>query len=204
MKLAPSALALGEDTLPLVRIAAKHCLLPHPNVVGAFGCAVFPAIRDQRNRLTLSESNGQPVLLDDNVTARWALLWSHGISATHHLSGFTFAHVWGAVKDPSAYTHLANLAMMPEYLASLSDKDGPFAHFLRFHAWTRYGWKPAGYPEPPRPDGFDSIEWRYLEDHPNPLGFVRDRLATLKNQRTTLLNPLMDRAEWWERGSCST
>jgi hypothetical protein len=141
------------------------------------------------------------VLLDDNVTARWALLWSHGIPATHHLPGFTFAHVWGAVKDPSAYTHLANLAMMPEYLGSLSDKEGPFAGFLRFHAWTRYGWKPTGYPEPPRPDGFDAIEWRYLEDHPDPFRFVRERLATLKNQRTTLLNPLMESAGWWGRGS---
>jgi hypothetical protein len=58
-----------------------------------------------------------------------------------------------------------------------------------------------GYPEPPRPDGFDDIEWRYLEDHPDPLGFVRERLATLKNQRTTLLNPLMESAEWWKRVS---
>jgi hypothetical protein len=199
MKLAPSVFALGDDTLPLVRIAAKHCLLPHPNVVKSFGCAVFPAIRDQRNRLTISEISGQRVLLDDNVTARWALLWSHGIPATHHLSGFTFAHVWGAVKDPGAYTHPANLAMMPEYLASLSDKEGPFAQFLRFHAWQSYGWKPSGYPEPPKPDGFDEIEWKYLEDYADPLGFVFERVKTLKNQRTTLLHPLMESAGWWER-----
>jgi hypothetical protein len=201
MKLAPSVFALGEDTLPLVRIAAKHCLLPHPNVVGSFGCAVFPAIRDQRNRLTISEINGQRVLLDDNVTARWALLWSHGIPATHHLSGFTFAHVWGAVKDPCAYTHPANLAMMPEYLASLSDKEGPFAQFLRFHAWVAYGWKPTGYSEPAKPEGFDDIEWKYLEDYADPLGFVFERLRTLKNQRTSLLNPIMETASWWGRVS---
>jgi hypothetical protein len=41
-----------------------------------------------------------------------------------------------------AYTHLANLAMVPEPFASLTDKNGPLTVFLRWHAWEVYGWKP--------------------------------------------------------------
>lgn len=184
---------LGSDRLPLVRIALAHCLMPHPKIVASFRGAVFPSIRDQRRRLTLSEEHGNSILRDDNVTPRWALLWSHGISATHHLQGWTFAHVWAAPKDPAAYTHLANICMMPEYFGSLSDKDGPLCAFLKFHSWDAYGWRPCDSNEPRKPEGYDSLEWRYLPPTDNPRNFVRQRMAALGNQRVMLLRPLMER-----------
>lgn len=187
----PDLKELGEDRQALVKIAARHILLPDPAVVVAVGGPVFPTIRDQKNRLTLSELDGRPILLDDNVTPRWALLWCHGIPATHHLRGWTFAHVWGLPKDLDAYSHLANLCMMPEFLGSLSDKEGPLCAFLQYHAHSRYGWHPVRKNAPPKPLGFDEIEWRYLPSIANPLAFVHKRLSELSNQRVNFLRPLM-------------
>jgi hypothetical protein len=181
---------LGSDRLSLAKIALRHCLLPDTKTVASFGGAVFPSIRDQKNRLTVGESDGRRVLLDDNVTPRWALLWAHGIAATHHLRGWTFAHVWGASKDPEAYTHLANLCMMPEFFGSLSDKQGPLCAYLRYHAWAVYGWR-YGDTIPSAPEGYDTLEWRYLPAIEDPVAFVRTRVATLNNQRVELLRSIV-------------
>jgi hypothetical protein len=180
---------LGQDRLHLAQIVLRHTLLPNPVTVAAFRGAVFPSIRDQRNRVTVGEVGGRRVLLDDNVTPRWALLWAHGITATHHLAGWTFAHVWSASKDPEAYTHLANLCMMPEFFGSLSDKRGPLCPYLRHHAWLRYGWC-LGSDEPVRPDGYEALDWHYLPEIPDPVGFVEARLAELDNERVRLLRAI--------------
>jgi hypothetical protein len=180
---------LGEDSVALAALAARHCRLPHPDVVARCSGAVFPTIRDQKNRLTLDEE--RQLLLDDNVTPRWALFWAHGMGQTHHPRGWTIAHVWGAPKDPDAYTNLANLCLMPECLASLSDKDGPLGAYLQYHAYTGYGWHPKHLDPPPRPEGFEAIDWAYFDPHDDPTSFIRERLMTLNNQRVTLLRPLM-------------
>ena len=97
--------------------------------------------------------------------------------------------MWGASKDPDAYTHLANLCMMPEFFGSLSDKQGPLCAYLRYHAWVRYGWR-YGETTPSAPEGYDTLEWRYLPAIKDPPAFVRARLATLSNQRVELLRSL--------------
>ena len=174
----------------MVRIALKHCLMPNPKTVAAFDRAVFPSIRDQKRRMEFGEVSGRRVLLDDNVTPRWALLWSHGFKETGHLSGWTFAHVWAAPKNPDAYTHLANLCMMPEYFGSLSDKQGPLCAYLRYHAWERYNWHISP-PPPEKPEGYEALEWRYLRAIDNPQTFVQERMQTLGNQRVLKLRELM-------------
>lgn len=181
---------LDEDRLSLVRIVLRHCLFPNPATVRAVDGAVFPSIRDQKKRLTLEEVEGRTLLLDDNVTPRWALLWSHGFAATHHLTGWTFAHVWGAPKDPGAYTHLANLCMMPEFFGSLSDKQGPLCAYLRFHAWDRYGWS-LGDQKVERPEGYEALEWHYLPAIEDPKGYILKRVGELNNQRVHLLRQAM-------------
>lgn len=184
---------LGEDRLRLVQIALRHSLFPNPVTVTAFNGPVFPSIRDQRNRLKIRELDGRKLLLDDNVTPRWALLWTHGFSATHHLKGWTFAHIWSAPKNPDAYTHLANLCMMPEAFGSMSDKQGPLCEYLRYHAWDRYGWHPEQR-QPERPEGYETLEWRYLPPIPDPAGFVEARIAALKNQRVEALRRIRHEA----------
>lgn len=130
-------------------------------------------------------------MLDDNVTPRWALFWAHGMPQTGHPRGWTIAHVWKAAKDPAAYTHLANLCLMPECLGSLSDKDGPLCRFLEYHAWRVYGWRPEIAPVPEKPAGYDKIGWTYFKPYPDPTGFIHERMLTLDNQRVLALRPLM-------------
>jgi len=175
----------------LIAAVSSYVRLAHPNVVSAFDGAVFPSIRDQKNRITLSTAGDRRVLLDDNTTPRWAMLWSHGYPTTSHPTGWTFAHVWARPKDRQCYTHLANLAMMPEYLASLTDKDGPLGAYLRYHSWIRYGWKPLEEDEPEKPDGYDAISWCYLREEGDPIGFVKSRVEELDNERCKLLRSLM-------------
>ena len=184
---------LDEDVAAIAAIAARHCRLPHPDVVARCRMAIFPTIRDQQKRGTVETE--RRLLLDDNTTPRWALFWTHGLPQTHHPRGWTIAHVWKATKDPSAYTHLANLCLMPECLGSLSDKDGPLCRFLEFHAWSVYGWRPANASPPDMPDGYREIRWSYLDPHPDPLGFVRERVTNLSNQRVAVLRQLMGFAD---------
>jgi hypothetical protein len=139
--------------MTLAVIAAAHCWMPHRDVVAACGGAVFPTIRASSTapRMTVAAVAGRQLMHDDNMTPRWAFLWSHGIGETGHPKGWTFALVLGDARDPDAYTNLANVVLMPEVLASLSDKVGPLCGFLRYHAQTVYGWKPKGAAEFPNP-----------------------------------------------------
>lgn len=182
---------LADIASALAKNVLSHCFVPSPQVVQAFNGPVFPSVRDQKNRVNLGEINGRKVFLDDNTTPRWAMLWCHGFLQTNHPKGWTFAHVWPTVKDPDAYTHLANLVMMPEALASLSDKNGPLCRYLRYHAQTVYGWTPNGYADEVMPDGFESIAWTYFDPYPEPKTVVAERLLSLDNQRTRILCPLM-------------
>lgn len=184
---------LEEDVATIAALAIRHCRLPHPDVVARCGKAIFPTIRDQQRRGTVDTDRG--LLLDDNVTPRWAIFWAHGMPQTHHPRGWTIAHVWKATKDPDAYTHLANLCLMPECLGSLSDKGGPLCGFLEHHAWSVYGWRPAHTDAPVKPEGYDNISWRYLDPHAAPLVFVRERVMSLNNQRVAVLRQLMGLAD---------
>jgi hypothetical protein len=188
--LPPPLKELGDDQIALVRIVVRHCLMPHPRVVASLNGPAFPSIRDQKKRLTIGQVGGRQVLLDDNVTPRWALLWAHGIKNTEHLHGWTFAHVWGLPKDPAAYTNLANLCMMPEFFGSLSDKNGPLCAYLKFHAWSQYGWSPDG-TAPPEPVDYQTLDWRYLAPLDEPQAFIVARMVALDNQRVKMLRQLM-------------
>ena len=118
----------NNDQAIIIQVAVSYCWLPNPEVVCELKEAVFPVVRDtkKRGKEKFVEKYGKSVLYDDNTTPRWAFLWSHGYLKTSlPSSGWTLAHVWAKSKDPEAYTHLANLVMMPECLASLSDKEGP-------------------------------------------------------------------------------
>src|SRR5690242_7342819 len=116
-----------DDYVPsLCRIVAQTSWLPHPDTVRAVGRAVFPTsrARKDRQRFTPILQEGQVVgMYDDNTTPTWALLWAHGIGRGSR-TGWAFAHVWTASDDINSYTHPANLAMVPECLASLTDKSG--------------------------------------------------------------------------------
>lgn len=180
---------LGADEMTLVQAAVRHCLLPHPDVVRAMPNAIFPTIRNQRDRGRVDLD--QRLLFDDNTTPRWALLWSHGFGRVSHPKGWTIAHVWTVPQDREAYTRLANLVLLPECLGSLTDKQGPLGRYLRVHAQTQYDWIPQGCVPEAEPDGYRSIRWNYFEPHADPNGFILARLKQLDNQRVRALRPLM-------------
>ena len=180
------------DAVQLRSIVVRRCWLPNPDVVKALSGAVFPVIRGDpaKRAKTGTTENGRRIMYDDNTTPRWALLWSHGFNGTGHPKGWTFAHVWHQAKNPDAYTHVANLVLMPECFASLSDKAGPLVPALRYHADTVYGWRPVGENRVEAPKGYDTLKWNYLDGHPDPKKFIRDQLTRLQNARVKSLREL--------------
>lgn len=185
---------LEVDKFHLVEIALKHCLLPNRTVVKRTCNPVFPTIRNSGKRGEIGEAKSRKIMFDDNTTPRWALLWTHGYKTTAHpRNGWTFAHVWDESKDPDSYTHLANLVMIPECLASLSDKEGPLVSYLKYHSQSCYEWLPEDKPEIEKPERYDQIEWNYLESNPDPDpgGAVRTRLIELNNKRVIKIREIL-------------
>jgi hypothetical protein len=182
------------DYIPqLVRIVAATSWLPNPDTVRVLGCAIFPTARRRAVTPIFSaiEREGRVVgMYDDNTTPSWALLWSHGIVGGKR-TGWTFAHIWPTSDDIGSYTALANLAMVPECLAGLTDKTGPLTLYLRWHAWSIYGWKPDSAPTPSIPEHYDASVWRYLPAIENPRLFVAKRIISLDNERLRILRPIM-------------
>ncbi len=188
----PNPPKIDGDAPSLARIAARHCRLPHPAVVKLMDGAVFPVVRGRREqRGKTGTVDDQKIMYDDNTAPKWALLWSHGYSTMAHPKGWMFAHVWDDVKNPDAYTCLANLVMLPESFGGLSDKQGPLVPYLRYHAETVYGWRPAGKDPVAKPLGYDDLVWNYLDSIPDPAGFIRKRMSESGERRVKLLRELL-------------
>jgi hypothetical protein len=183
---------IDEKLINMLPEFAKLILLPNAEVVSKSDGPIFPTIRDSANRLNVDEE--QQILLDDNTTPRWAILWTHGYLSTSHPKSWTVAHVWPYPKDRYCYTHLANLALLPEYMSSLTDKQGPLTSFLKFHSWEKYKWKPELEVEPQKPEGYDLIKWRYLPNVLDPISLVNSQVSRLTNQRCRKLKYLMTAA----------
>jgi hypothetical protein len=144
----PSVGSLENYIAPLCKMVAETSWFPHPDTVKAFGQEVFPTVRARgtnKKRCDRIIENGETIgMYDDNYTPAHALLWSHGLRGGNR-KGWCFAHVWQDADEMSSYTHLANLALIPECFAAMTDKDGPLTSFLRWHAWTVYKWKPQSF-----------------------------------------------------------
>lgn len=185
----PRVPELGDDLLKLTTIVLGQSWMPNPSVVQRMAGPAFPAVRDQKRRITVDTSRG--VLRDDNTSPRWALLWAHGFAGVAHPKGWTVAHVWPESNCEQSYTHPANMMLVPEHFGSLTDKQSPLCNFFRFHSWRRYSWKPPQSEAPTEPDGYKELRWRYLDEFDNPRGFIRERVWTLENARCRLLRSLM-------------
>ena len=82
--------------------------------------------------------------------------------------------------------------MIPECFASLTDKDGPLTGYLRWHAWTVYGWKPDHVEPPQMPVDYNNIQWRYFSKFDAPRIFIGQRLSKLNNKRVRILRSIME------------
>ena len=174
-------------------MVAKTSWLPHPDTVRALKRPAFPTSHARKHHPLFSISdNEKPVrMYDDNITPTWAMLWAHGIvdaDGSQKRSGWTFSHIWPspASVDVNSYTHLANLVMIPECFASLTDKNGPLTGYLRWHAWTVYGWKPDHVKPPEMPVDYNNI----LPKCDAPGTVIATRLAKLGNKRVRILKEI--------------
>lgn len=173
----------------LAVMVAKTSWLPHPETVKAIGQAVFPTVRGERMQPFVKDDEIIG-MYDDNATPEWALFWSHGLKNKRE-KGWTLGHVWAESKDIGAFTHPANLILVHEPFAGLTDKNGPLTAFLKYHAWKVYGWKPEIAEEPDKPKGYDKIQWRYLSKIENPLDSIKHEFLRRNNKRTIILRPIM-------------
>ena len=180
----------------LAQLVADTSYLPHPKTVATLKKAVFPTSRVKKQHPRLSavlSMDGTTIgMYDDNQTPEWAIFWAHGLTGTRP-KGWVIAHIWSVSDDITSYTHLANLAMVPECFASLTDKSGPLTTFLRWHSRSVYGWKPETEAEPEKPTGYDKIRWKYLPPSDDPNKLIWEKIATLDNKKLKLLIPLMKR-----------
>jgi hypothetical protein len=166
-KLPPPSSLEVEETIAVTSILVSKSLFPHPEVVAQFEGPVLPSIRGNRQlglRGTVIDRAGASILLDDNTTPRWSLLLAHGFGPNYPAGsrGWSLAHIWPVPQCPHSYTHLANLALVPLRLSSLTDAEGPAAAYLRFHSWQAYGWHPPGVGSPDEPPRYAELSWRYL------------------------------------------
>ncbi len=187
---------IDGDAILLVILAARYCLMPHPNVVSRLDVAPFPVIRDSGKRWKTAWDNGRTVMYDDNTIPRWVIFWSHGDGRTAHIKGCSVAHIWAKPKDPDVFTNIANLAIIPECLASLTDKDGPLVPFLQYHAQSVYGWRPKDCAAIEKPPGYDCIKWNYIEpgdDLEDPNRYIQNRLMESRSKPAECLLELITR-----------
>ena len=185
---------LQEHILGLANMVASCSYLPNKDVVSQWESSVFPTTRNNRKVYQVFQNkDGVRGMYDDNTTPRWALLWAHGIPLVAHQKGWVTAHVWPVSNDINAYTHLANLMLVPECFGSLTDKEGPLTTFIRWHTWSCYAWKPEGVDEPKKPEHYDNICWQYFQQEEKSQAFVSRRVQSLDNERIRVLRPLMNR-----------
>ena len=192
----PNPELLDEYFPALFRMVSNTIWLPNRDTVKALSGAACRRSRERKLHPRLSpimKGDEAIGMYDDNTTPRWAMLWAHDIPMTGHPSGWAFAHVWEDADNINSYTHLANLVMVPEAFASLTDKNWPLTSFLRWHAWHVYGWRPEGTTEPTKPDGYNIIEWRNLRHVNEPKVLIGKRIKCLHNQRVEILRPIMKR-----------
>lgn len=122
--------------------------------------AVYPQVR--RARQGSGERPGSVVdgvRLDRNTYANSAIREALG-GRGKALAGYQACHVWPKTcYDARYHTALANLALVPSPLVSLTDHDPDVIAAMKVRAFELYGWHPSAEPQPERLPGYPS-NWR--------------------------------------------
>lgn len=102
--------------------------------------------------------------LDDNTTANRIAKQAMGLTGL--AKGFAVCHIWpDTCYDVRYHTSLANLILLPQALATLSDHDPTVVAALQYRAFELYGWHPREREAPTRPQRYPS-NWRSPEAAP--------------------------------------
>lgn len=142
----------------IAQAVASLTLFSHPRTVEQTGGrAIFPSVRNPQERGATDIVSGRRVLLDDNKSPKDAFLWANGLSRRGLDTQFN--HVYPTSRDPDAYTALPNICVTPAFIAKLTDTSEDVRVLLRYRSYELYGWTPAGYSPPERPEGYGDLEW---------------------------------------------
>lgn len=170
----------------LEQAVASLALFTHPDTVKQIQAqALFRIIRGSPRGNIVKLENGKCVLLDDNTGPTDTFLWANGIQRGEY-NDVQFCHIWQCSQDPSAYTNLANLCLLPAFLGKLSDTHVQIKNLLKRRALTLYGWQPSTTPVHEGCDGSD-IEWaEFLSPNPSVESAFRKQMLTKAKSRTTI------------------
>ena len=95
--------------------------------------------------------------LDDNTYANHAI--KRALVGTNRklLSGFSVCHIWPKTcYDKKYHTNIANLVLMPQAIAGLSDFHTEIQLALQFHSYELYHWYPENDKQPIKPKFYPS------------------------------------------------
>lgn len=143
----------------LAQVVASLTVFAHPQTVAQTeGRNVFRVVRrrQQRDVGTFGEVPGCDgrVMLDDNRSPAVAFEWVHGIRERPDVQ---VNHVWSRSQDVTAYTALANLCLMPAFLAKLTDMDSTISTLLRDRTYDLFGYCPDAAPRPVKPVDYEGL-----------------------------------------------
>lgn len=121
---------------------------------------VFRVIRNFQNRGKYADyGDGKRVLEDDNKAPTDAFIWANKIKRSQY-SDIQFCHIWRDSKSVKLYTCIANICILPAFLAKLTDSDLNIIDLLKHRIFKLYdGFHPDDNEPPVKPFYYDSLLW---------------------------------------------
>ena len=117
--------------------------------------------------------DAEGVRLDDNTYANRAIktavlkgLKHYGIYTTSKrlFRGYEACHIWPDTCSNARYhTSVGNIVLLPREVAGLTDHCQAVKELLKYEAWERFRFKPAGEEIPAKPKYYNDIVWRNPE-----------------------------------------
>lgn len=69
-------------------------------------------------------------------------------------------HIYDLPYEADAFSAVANIVLLPEIIAGLSDTCDDVKRLLRYRVFELYGWRPRNQKTAPKkPEGYDKIKW---------------------------------------------
>ncbi len=145
--------AFKELEKPLIDLIARTSMWVDPGKVT--NAPVYPDVKRGYPKQKGQVIDG--IRIDDNTYANRAI--KNAISKDAGFVNYVTCHIWpGTTYDERYHTRLANLVLIPQVVAALSDHCPSVIDVLKYRAFELYGWYPEEESEPERPDYYPE-EW---------------------------------------------
>lgn len=167
----------------LVGAVARLAVFTHPDTVKKLDARPLFRIVRGLPRGHVTESEEGPVMRDDNTGPTDAFLHANGMRRTEY-KDVQFCHIWRDSQSVEAYTNLANLVVLPAFLAKLSDTHPEIRAMLQARSYALYGWLPPSVSAPPEQPDLKVTWAEPLGAVADPLERVLKRLQRTRHSRT--------------------